>query len=117
MADTKPMPGATLRALRGSIKKWEAIVAGDGRDLGSANCPLCQLHHKDNCRGCPVAYASRRACCENTPHEAWVGAAIATGGATAPISHRDPEHRAELTRLAQAELDFLRSLLPEGEAP
>ena len=33
----------TLTALKGSIKKWEKIVAGTGSDNGYQNCPLCAL--------------------------------------------------------------------------
>ena len=42
------------KALRGSIKKWEAIVSGEGCDDADANCPLCLLYHNNDCVKCPV---------------------------------------------------------------
>jgi len=37
----------TLKALKGSIKKWERIVEGTGVDEGADNCPLCEIKHVD----------------------------------------------------------------------
>ena len=50
------MDTKTLTALKGSIAKWEAIVAGTGEDRGTENCPLCAAfyHHPKHCEGCPV---------------------------------------------------------------
>ena len=36
------MNARTWKALEGSIKKWEDIVAGKRGDRGSRNCPLCR---------------------------------------------------------------------------
>lgn len=97
------MDAKTLTALRGSIAKWEAIVAGTGRDLGIINCPLCQLFYKEHfCIGCPVQVKVNQASCKGTPYIKFVRLA------------RDPKIKSE-TKLAaaQAELDFLRSLLPK----
>jgi hypothetical protein len=87
----------TLTALRGSIRKWEGIVAGTVTDEGPNNCPLCGLFFNLGCEGCPVSAAAERPYCENTPYDVWD-----TG---AP----QPERKA----IAQAELDFLRGLLPK----
>lgn len=67
------MNPATLAALRGSIKKWQSVVAGDGVDRGRANCDLCHafLDNHPACVGCPVAESKRSPYCDGTPHEAW----------------------------------------------
>lgn len=96
------MKSRTRRALLGSIKKWEAIVAGTGEDHRTENCPLCEMFYKDSCKDCPVMLSTGDNYCENSPYVYW------------------DEHRygrivedcPECLRLAQAELDFLKSLLP-----
>jgi len=40
------MDEKTLAALRGSISKWEGIVAGTMQDSGASNCPLCKKFRK-----------------------------------------------------------------------
>jgi|SRR6185312_4074214 len=103
-------------ALEGSIAKWQAIVAGTGKDLGPANCPLCQEFWKAGCVGCPVYSATGHSYCHRTPYDDWieewpkrssVGSTVNSAWASAP--------RERLRALAQAELDFLISLRPEGE--
>lgn len=37
------MNSRTLKALKGSIRKWERICNGTGEDRGPRNCPLCEL--------------------------------------------------------------------------
>lgn len=109
------MDERTLTALKGSIAKWEAIVAGTGEDLGSDNCPLCaEFAEVDDdysaCQGCPVYERTKRRGCGGTPYDDWSRACWLA----------DLPRRAEtpvLKAAAQAELDFLRSLLPaEGTA-
>jgi hypothetical protein len=105
---TNKMNAKTLKALRGSIAKWEAIVASEGSDHGIDNCPLCQMFRivigfktisfKTNCDGCPVKARTGHDGCRGTPYDEWD-----SGVADTP----------ELVALAQAELDFLKSLLPE----
>ena len=64
------MDHKTLTALRGSIAKWEAIVAGTGEDLGYKNCPLCAEFWDDGvCSGCPVSDATGEAGCAGTPYD------------------------------------------------
>lgn len=115
---TDPAFYETLNALNGSINKWSNIVAGTGTDKLSRNCALCKLFleatstQDKQCGGCPVAIKAGVTGCHNTPFEDW-------------NDHQNTVHRdcaitrryvhvgcAECTRLAQAELDFLRSLLP-----
>ena len=94
------MNSETLEALKGSIGKWEAIVAGTGFDNGVDNCPLCGLFNNDetndsetDCDGCPVAEKSGHKYCGGTPYTQFLRWGI---------------------KAAQEELDFLRSLLPAG---
>jgi hypothetical protein len=108
------MDRKTLKALRGSIKKWMGIVAGTVRNEGVENCPLCQLFYigkNDDtaCRGCPVFEETGETGCQGTPYVDYTlaehlrfhfsdrGRAIA---------------RKSLKPCAKRELKFLQSLLP-----
>jgi hypothetical protein len=66
------MNAATLKALKGSIKKWDTIVDGTGVDVGTGNCPLClKFFHASRwgiCGGCPVKNATGRVGCVGTPY-------------------------------------------------
>jgi len=91
----------TSRALEQAIRKWEAIVAGSGRDLGPENCALCQLFYYKNCVGCPVYQSTGLRYCAGSPYEEWsyYGYRSATdGGDIVPYE------------LAKKELEFLKSL-------
>lgn len=104
------MNETTLKALRGSIRKWEAIVAGTREDHGWADCPLCALFHPhfneansyrgNTCAGCPVMARTGLRYCMDTPYWHYVDATD------------DEEAMAEA---AKAELDFLKSLLPTAK--
>ena len=101
----------TLKALRGSIKKWEGIVNNVGVDKGVTNCSLCTLFFdfgKDCCARCPVSIGDFVGC-DGTPYEEW------------REHHLDKHHSTRLeyknecsicTEIAQKEVDFLISLLP-----
>lgn len=107
--------GATLTALKASIRHWEENVAAEtpGKvKLGSRDCALCRAFQTwsrgqtSNCAGCPVAAKTGQHGCEGTPyrdavfaHDKWDDAGDKNAWRTA----------------AQAELDFLRSLLPEQQ--
>jgi hypothetical protein len=94
------MDERTLEALKGSIEKWEAIVAGTGEDRGWRNCPLCLIFNNPEidpdgliqCAGCPVNESTGHTGCEGTPYDRY--------------------HYERTQEAACAELDFLRSLLP-----
>lgn len=113
------MDAETLTALQGSIAKWEAIVNGEGADLGHKNCPLCMAFidteeeepewAQDGCYGCPVAHKVGTGGCSGTPYTAW---SDYTGGPFTkdPLGARVKDEQGK--RLAQEELDFLKSLLP-----
>jgi hypothetical protein len=104
------MDQRTLKALHGSIKKWEAIVAGTGVDDGIHNCPLCVLFWRNNCAGCPVAESSNDISCNNTPYKtAWTQAVDPYGSVVLPFSAKTTQQKAA----AKEELSFLKSLLPK----
>ena len=117
------MKKATEIALRKSIKKWEAIVANKGIDMGDENCALCH-RFKDTeswmdgpeswmspfcTRGeekCPVYEASGSAGCNGTPYTAWVASAAEDGD----LGHKIADNESAIA--AVLELEFLKSLLP-----
>ena len=90
------MDKRTLTVLKGSIKKWEGIVAGTIEDKGIENCPLCKEFYDDDCEGCPVADRTGQIHCLGSPYEEYC------------LGSNSKQQS------AQAELDFLRSLLPEN---
>jgi len=107
------MKKETLEALEKSIEKWEKIVAGKGEDRGRDDCALCKLFRKESCVGCPVYAKTGHLGCRGTPYVRWV-------------NHHDYKHFdesseiyeiecSECKRLAQEELEFLKSLLPETQ--
>ncbi len=106
----------TLTALQQSIKKWERIAAGTGYDNASDDCALCQRFPSDVCstlegdeyEKCPVAIVSNRNGCGNTPYATWVRISRELDEGF-PRKATTPA----LLALAQLELDFLRSLLPQ----
>lgn len=58
------------KALKGSIKKWKAIVKSTKAiDEGTYNCPLCQLFY--DCSGCIVMEAVGDDGCRKTPYAEW----------------------------------------------
>jgi hypothetical protein len=106
---------AVLKALKGSIRKWERIVAGDGGDEGAANCPLCREFRfgvEFDCVGCPVMAETGLPYCSGTPYTDWMRYHDGLGRMV-PL---DAVSREEIS-LAEAELDFLRSLLPQKRKP
>jgi hypothetical protein len=115
------MDESTLVALNGSINKWAQIFAGKLTDKGTTNCPLCEKFYErrdpDNshiwCYGCPVSKRVNDDWCDSTPYIEWQ-------------KHQRDQHNHTInmtvdcptcTELAQAELEFLRSLLPDEEEP
>ena len=121
-ADTNHLPqqgsfmdAATLTALQGSIAKWEAIATGDGADDGCDNCPLCQMfwvgNHDGGCEGCPVFEKTGKHLCIDSPYIPW-HVATAEQQQAWPRRAKTEEHR----RLARAEVDFLKSLLPASSS-
>jgi hypothetical protein len=108
------MKSKTLTALRGSIRKWEAIIHNGGLDKGTKNCPLCQKFFKNGCYGCPVSHDKEMSGCIGTPYNAW-------------LTHQESSHYrrsigvnkikcAECRRIAKRELAYLKRLLPEEKS-
>ena len=99
------MDAQTLTALRGSIAKWEGIVAGRCSDEGTVNCPLCHVFYKKDCKGCPVKAVTGKPYCRDSPYSITEDVAMSYGtGST------------KYTAAAVAELEFLKGLLPsDGE--
>lgn len=99
-------------ALRQSITKWKQIVAGKLAERGTKTCPLCQMFNTgDSCDGCPVAERTGFNFCGDTPYWEWHGA-FAYSDFPSHVDNKDAGTRGKLVKLAQAELDFLISLLP-----
>jgi len=114
------MDAKTREALRKSIEKWEAIARGEREDGGAEDCALCGLFEVDFeipslCSGCPVAERTGKGGCAGTPYEEWAAHHYEKHRRTAYTLPRKPLCE-ECRRIAQREVDFLRSLLPEEEA-
>ena len=100
---------AVAKALEGSIDKWQKIVdyfrhkqvvnweLVNALELGSQNCPLCQLFPFADCGRCPVALKTNKSACGKTPYVDFVNAKALQDLKLA---------RAE----AKAELEFLKTL-------
>jgi hypothetical protein len=110
------MDEKTLTALKGSIKKWEDIVAGTGIDQGPDNCPLCKRFWEDDCEGCPVMEHTGYDACNMSPYDEWSSWQSEHDLRNISINELSSEvDKIKATKLAQDELDFLKSLLPKGE--
>lgn len=103
----------TLKALKGSIKKWEKIVDGKITDLGPRNCPLCKLFYKKECNTkCPVGLETLDGC-KAGDYYAWAMHHY--------YSHDDKstvrvfKNCSRCKTLAMAELDLLKSILPKNK--
>lgn len=103
----------TQEALEGSIAKWEAIVAGTGVDYGDMNCPLCVMADErgDGCNCCPVCQKTGSEGCAGSPYWSFVehGNETHYDGSLSLLRERRTECPT-CTKLAQKELDFLKSL-------
>lgn len=110
------MSKRALNALNGSIAKWKAIVGGAGTDQGPDNCPLCKLYHDNGCTNCPVSKIVLDDFCRRTSYIDWYRHHVNNHpyDGYGCIPHLDCP---DCLRLAQAELDFLKSLLPQETAP
>lgn len=102
----QPMTKETLAALEGSIRKWEAIVKREGTDEAGTNCPLCHLFQ--DCSRCLIYEDTGYSTCRETPYTEW-------------CSHQEKFHDgcfpyfvtcSRCAELAQAEVDYLKGLLP-----
>ena len=102
-----------LKALEGSIEKWEKIVDGTGIDARDNNCPLCKLYRR--CKSCPVVDTINYSGCHGTPWIEWCKHHIEEHPTKTFISSMKVECPT-CKRLAHKELNFLKSILPkEGQ--
>lgn len=107
------MDERTLEALKKSIKKWENVAYYNGADQGVHNCALCKefiFGKSISCVKCPVYIRTHSKYCNNTPYEDWID--------HQKLKHSLKDNKAwceECKKLAIAELEFLKSLLPKEE--
>jgi hypothetical protein len=112
-AITESLRDRQIEALKGSIKKWEEIVAGTGVDKGTENCPCCEaffLTENDKtycCAECPVYLASGASGCSNTPYTDW--AEYTNDLDSCDCTVYDEESK----QLAIAELEYLKQVLAD----
>lgn len=106
------MDAKTLEALHASIAKWERNATTEDLGdvvLGLTDCPLCKIFHSffggPDCDGCPINAAGFYRC-GGSPYEA---AEDAYG------EWEDGGSSADFHKVAQAEVAFLKSLLPLNE--
>jgi len=101
----------TRKSLEESIQKWKLVVGGKEIDRGSENCALCQLFMTD-CRDCPVGQYVNNSGCIKTPWEKWNLHHMGTHDKwwDLTVFDREGQECDRCKKLAQAELDFLKSL-------
>lgn len=104
------MDKETLTALKASIAKWEenASVAKTMDILiDASDCPLCDLFNGEGvCDGCPVSERTGQTACDDTPYyDAYDAYRKIIGNMSLP----------PFRKAAKAEVEFLKSLLPDGE--
>ena len=67
-----------LKAIDGSIDKWEGIVYHNNKELGAFDCPLCTIFNSPslgssvNCIGCPICKHKKYQYCQNTPYSRYL---------------------------------------------
>lgn len=104
------MDAKTLQAVKDSIAHHERLLAGvPGEHYGTHQCALCQLYNNPDtdpdvrCFGCPVSKATGHARCIGTPYN------------EAQREFLRNEDDQKWRTAQQAEIDFLKSLLPKDE--
>jgi hypothetical protein len=105
------MDARTREALEASIKHWQDNLAADSPadvSVQEGDCALCRAFIDLGCRGCPVFRKTERKFCKGSPY-------VDACKALKEWKSGDFGRRV-FTIAAQAELDFLRSLLPSEEA-
>ena len=96
-----------VKALKGSVRKWQRIINDTGVDLGTDNCPCCKLYYKYNCRGCPIRIVTGQRQCNSTPYDRILG--------TWELLGKDFSSYSELQKqAAKDELYFLKAILKAG---
>ena len=108
------MTPETLTALKLSIKHWEENLAAEEPfevSIGANSCALCKQFRRPDrpvyCAGCPVRDATELNGCAGSPFE------DANKAHNAWCRYKTDRSRDAWREAARAELDFLKSLLPE----
>jgi len=118
------MDTETLKALKGSIKKWGDILNNGAKDKGAINCPLCVMFNHYNeeydgwCVGCPVSEFAQTAGCENTPYDNWLDHQWDAHDNYDDLKYMYGAYGCkcpECTKIAINMIKFLTSLLPKEE--
>lgn len=102
----------TLSALKASIQKWENVVENNTGENGADDCALCGIYNNEqyDCIGCPVHESTGKQFCNGSPYVKWFHVAAKQRGDGLVW------HNAASKQAAQDMLDFLKSLLPEGQS-
>ena len=117
------MDPETLIALQDSIAHWQRMVdnpLGKKDKPGASQCPLCRKFNPDinqeaqlDCVGCPVQERTGHPSCKETPYHEAATAYNDHLQAAMCLYPSDPDFCLQKFKAAaQAELDFLKSLLP-----
>jgi hypothetical protein len=100
-----------IKGIKGSIKKWVGIKEGKVADEKGSNCLLCKMYAKNSCSFCPASIKVGIGNCCKTPY--WDVRDHLHGHHFGGGGFRDMDCQ-ECDTLIDAEIDFLKSLLPEG---
>lgn len=97
------------KTLEASITEWERKrIAQYPGGVNSNYCPLCDLYGNDGCLGCPIYDAGFEGC-KDTP---WFMTRIKLSNWG--LEPNNPTFYQEWKDAAQAEIDFLKSLLTKA---
>ena len=100
----------TKQALKESIEHWKRLASGNrkpGEGMEAGDCALCKMFLRrvaDPCSGCPVRESSGHIGCRNTPFDN-----------ACAIETKLGMDSSEFKAVAEKELEFLKSLLPQDE--
>lgn len=104
------MDARTRKALEDSIAHWERMTADPkcGEEPYIDCCALCREFFSKGCTGCPVDERSGGMGCLKTPYKD-------ARRAFEVVVHDGRKYTERRHAAMQAEVDFLKSLRPEGE--
>lgn len=112
------MTQKVVKALEGSICKWNDVGMGFGKENGYEDCPLCTLFYiSHDCYGCPISTEMRMAYCEGTPYVQWqrMWTKYNPDCMSVPLEQvRDPEFKTVIAEIVEDEIIYLLELLPKG---
>jgi len=101
------MDAETLKALRGSIAKWERVVSTGASGTSYADCALCALFWAADCIGCPVSQRTGESHCDGSPFEDYMSERHELR-----LGSKERTSDPAVKEAAERELAFLKSLLP-----